>query len=73
MYAFTLIFLLYCSSGETMKSLIQSESSKLSIAVSALYGTGLDKLCHAIEEGVINATGREVQKLIVPPDGPQLQ
>ena len=56
-----------------MKQSGGSSSSRLSVPVSALYKTGLDKLCHVIEKGVISATGRKVQELIVPPDGPQLQ
>ncbi|XP_031550326.1 putative GTP-binding protein 6 [Actinia tenebrosa] len=42
------------------------------INISAVNGTGLDKLRKRIEEGIIKTTGRMVRKVVIPPGGPQL-
>lgn len=40
--------------------------------ISALNKTGLSELRALIENGVMESTGREIKRLIIPPDGPQL-
>ncbi|CAH3168239.1 unnamed protein product [Porites lobata] len=40
--------------------------------ISALNKTGLNKLRGLIEEGIIASTGKEIKRLVIPPDGPQL-
>ena len=41
--------------------------------ISALSKTGLNKLRGLIEEGIIASTGKEIKRLVIPPDGPQLR
>ena len=41
--------------------------------ISALNKTGLNKLRGLIEEGIIASTGKEIKRLVIPPDGPQLR
>lgn len=40
--------------------------------ISALNKTGLSELRAMIEKGIIASTGRQIKKLVFPPDGPQL-
>ena len=48
------------------------QSSKRA-TISAVNKTGLGELRALIEEGVMASTGREIKRLIIPPDGPQLR
>ena len=43
------------------------------VKISAVENTGLDKLRHLIEEGVMASTGRRIRKLVIPPYGDQLR
>ena len=41
--------------------------------ISAVNKTGLNELRAVVEKGIIASTGRQVKKLVFPPDGPQLR
>ena len=43
------------------------------VRISAVNKTGLNELRGLIEQGVIASTGKEIKRLVIPPDGPQLR
>ena len=67
------IFLFLHFSDEEPLHMQYGAQSNNRTQISASNKTGLNKLRGLIEEGIITSTGKEIRRLVIPPDGPQLR
>ena len=65
-------FLCPCCSDENNLHVQSGVQSNKHVRISAVNKTGLGELRALIEQGVMASTGREIKRLVIPPDGPQL-
>ena len=66
------MFLCPCCSDENNLHVQPGVQSNNHVRISAVNKTGLGDLRALIEEGVMASTRREIKRLVIPPDGPQL-
>ena len=72
-YIFCFFFPFRCSSNDKNFQVRSGVLSDRRTKISAVNKTGLSELRVVVEKGIIASTGRQVKKLVFPPDGPQLR